>query len=186
MGEAIGVATPKASRDSLTRVHFSKARTFMNYNTRLLQKTHPDACPTPIPTARIGDQVGQDAFWPRPPLEDIKARVDLADLGPLLGLARKDRGYLCPFHDDHNPSLSVRGAYYKCFACGAKGDVFDLAQHLLGCTLPEAIDAVCQYLSVTRPSVQLQGAPGKVQLKLSSRNQSMKSRRCLSSGGLRS
>ena len=33
----------------------------------------------------------------------------------------------CPFHDDHNPSMSIdenRGMY-KCFACGAGGDLFN-------------------------------------------------------------
>lgn len=32
----------------------------------------------------------------------------------------------CPFHDDHNPSLSVDSSkmIYKCFACGHGGDVF--------------------------------------------------------------
>ena len=32
----------------------------------------------------------------------------------------------CPFHDDHDPSMSVdfaKGAYH-CFACGAGGDIF--------------------------------------------------------------
>lgn len=39
---------------------------------------------------------------------------------------------LCPFHDDHNPSLSVNleNGLYHCFACGAKGDVFRFYQDL--------------------------------------------------------
>jgi len=30
---------------------------------------------------------------------------------------------ICPFHDDHNPSLSINmvGGYFKCHACGSKG-----------------------------------------------------------------
>jgi DNA primase len=31
---------------------------------------------------------------------------------------------LCPFHDDHNPSLSIQRNMVRCFACGAAGDVF--------------------------------------------------------------
>jgi DNA primase catalytic core len=33
---------------------------------------------------------------------------------------------LCPFHEDRNPSLSIDGkrGIFKCFACGAGGDVF--------------------------------------------------------------
>ena len=36
----------------------------------------------------------------------------------------------CPFHDDHNPSMSVDGqrGLYKCFACGAGGDVFNFVR----------------------------------------------------------
>lgn len=46
-------------------------------------------------------------------------------------IGRESRGWvraLCPFHEDHNPSLSVNmgsGGFY-CFSCGAKGgDVVD-------------------------------------------------------------
>jgi len=43
---------------------------------------------------------------------------------------------ICPFHDDHNPSLNIdanRGLY-KCFSCGAGGDVFHFVRqyHLQG------------------------------------------------------
>lgn len=39
---------------------------------------------------------------------------------------------LCPFHDDHNPSLSVNleNGLYHCFTCDAGGDVFDFYQNL--------------------------------------------------------
>ena len=37
----------------------------------------------------------------------------------------------CPFHDDTNPSMSLRRHNrYKCFSCGAKGDVIDLQMKL--------------------------------------------------------
>lgn len=37
---------------------------------------------------------------------------------------------LCPFHDDHSPSLSVNieSGLYNCFSCGAAGDVFKFYQ----------------------------------------------------------
>ncbi len=38
---------------------------------------------------------------------------------------------LCPFHDDHHPSLQLGDRYY-CHACGASGDVIDLTAHILG------------------------------------------------------
>jgi hypothetical protein len=35
--------------------------------------------------------------------------------------------YLCPFHDDKNPSLVIQPEFnqFRCFACGAKGDAID-------------------------------------------------------------
>ena len=44
---------------------------------------------------------------------------------------------LCPYHDDHNPSLSVnpRKGTFFCFACGAKGSTTGLA-NILGVSLP--------------------------------------------------
>src|SRR5439155_23799638 len=37
---------------------------------------------------------------------------------------------LCPFHDDHKPSLDVdpRRQRYKCWACDARGDVIKFVQ----------------------------------------------------------
>lgn len=44
---------------------------------------------------------------------------------------------ICPFHDDHNPSMQIDKAkgIYKCFSCGAGGDVFNFVreyEHLQG------------------------------------------------------
>lgn len=56
---------------------------------------------------------------------------------------------LCPYHDDHHPSLSLYqsrtfGTYhFKCHACGAKGNAIDLVMHILNLSFPEA----CQFIS---------------------------------------
>jgi len=49
---------------------------------------------------------------------------------------------LCPFHDDHRPSMYVNGAkqIFKCFACGAGGDVFKFLQMRENLTFPQAIE----------------------------------------------
>lgn len=39
---------------------------------------------------------------------------------------------VCPFHDDHSPSLLVRDGGYKCMACGAKGSLKKLKDKLSG------------------------------------------------------
>lgn len=50
-----------------------------------------------------------------------------------LGLRVNRHKSLCPFHDDHTPSLtfSVARNKYKCFACGASGDTISLAMGVL-------------------------------------------------------
>lgn len=48
---------------------------------------------------------------------------------------------LCPFHDDHSPSLSVNieTGLFRCFSCDAKGDVFAFYQKYNGCDFPAAL-----------------------------------------------
>lgn len=50
-----------------------------------------------------------------------------------LGLTVKHHKSLCPFHDDHSPSLSfnVRKNTYRCFVCGASGGTIDLVMNYL-------------------------------------------------------
>jgi len=50
-----------------------------------------------------------------------------------LGLSVNRHKSLCPFHNDHTPSLTFNVARnkYKCFACGASGDTISLAMGVL-------------------------------------------------------
>lgn len=47
---------------------------------------------------------------------------------------------LCPFHDDHNPSLSVSLEHggFRCFACGKSGDLIGFHMELNGMSYREA------------------------------------------------
>lgn len=69
------------------------------------------------------------------PIERVAARY-----GTLL---RSGANYkmLCPFHDDHHPSLGIHvgGQYFKCHACGAGGDVVGLVMGLERCSFAEAV-----------------------------------------------
>ena len=59
-----------------------------------------------------------------------------------IALCRRGREFvgLCPFHDDHHPSLSVNPEKGKflCRACQASGDVFDFVMRLKGVSFIEA------------------------------------------------
>lgn len=51
---------------------------------------------------------------------------------------------VCPFHDDHSPSMSVSPdkQIYKCFVCGATGNVFNFVENFLGISFLEAVKVV--------------------------------------------
>ncbi len=74
----------------------------------------------------------------------LRARADIADvISHYLPLTRKGRAYvaLCPFHDDHSPSMSISTdkQIYKCFVCGAGGNVFTFVQNYEKVSFPEAV-----------------------------------------------
>jgi DNA primase len=60
---------------------------------------------------------------------------------------------LCPFHDDHRPSLyiSISKQIFKCFACGAGGDVFKFIQMRENLTFPQAIERLAQRAGIALP-----------------------------------
>ncbi len=80
--------------------------------------------------------------------DDIKTQVQQAtDIVRLIGeqVALRPKGKefagLCPFHDDKNPSMQVSPIkqIYKCFSCGAGGDVFSFTMNYHKMSFPEAI-----------------------------------------------
>jgi DNA primase len=76
-------------------------------------------------------------------LAAIKNAVDIVALvGEYLHLHRAGSKLkaLCPFHDDHNPSLELNPERqsFKCWSCGAGGDVFDFVQQYERVDFPEA------------------------------------------------
>ena len=77
-------------------------------------------------------------------LAAIKGTIDLVTLiGEYLPLHRAGSKFkaLCPFHDDHNPSLEINPERqtYKCWSCGAGGDIFDFVKDYERVEFPEAL-----------------------------------------------
>ena len=63
----------------------------------------------------------------RETIEKIKAAANVEEVvGQYVTLRRRGAGLvgLCPFHDDHHPSLYVSPAkgVWRCFSCGAGGN----------------------------------------------------------------
>lgn len=69
--------------------------------------------------------------------QTAKGRLDIKQVAETYGLQIDRAGKaLCPFHSEKTPSLSFKGQGFKCFGCGAGGDVFRLAGGLLGISKP--------------------------------------------------
>jgi DNA primase len=65
-----------------------------------------------------------------------------------VSLAKKGREMvgLCPFHDDHRPSMYINPAkqIFKCFACGAGGSVFTFVQMRENLSFGQALERLAQ------------------------------------------
>jgi len=77
-------------------------------------------------------------------LNKIKAEADIVKIiGEYIKLEKKGGNFvgLCPFHPDTNPSLSVSPTkrIYKCFSCGASGNVFTFLQEYEHVPFPRAV-----------------------------------------------
>jgi DNA primase len=71
----------------------------------------------------------------------IRATVRLADIVTAdLGPPGKGKRWACPIHGGENPNFAIApdGKHWKCWSCGASGDVFDYLVAREGITIAEA------------------------------------------------
>jgi hypothetical protein len=74
-----------------------------------------------------------------PSIEVLKSTISIESIiGSVIEL-RKGKG-LCTFHDDHNPSLTIKDERWRCWSCGEGGDVIDFVKKLYNLPTKEAID----------------------------------------------
>lgn len=74
-------------------------------------------------------------FIPAEQIEELREVVDIVSVIESFNLPQFKRNgdratCLCPFHDDHNPSMNIDAnkGIYKCFSCGAGGNVYNFIQ----------------------------------------------------------
>ena len=77
----------------------------------------------------------------------LQRKVDIVGIvKDYVPLIQKGKNYfgVCPFHDDHNPSMSVSNSkqMYKCFVCGAAGNVFNFVMDYEKISYYEAVKKV--------------------------------------------
>jgi DNA polymerase len=67
--------------------------------------------------------------------DDDEGEIPLADL---IGEPLVDGKIICPFHEDHTPSLVIYDDHYHCYVCGAHGDAIDWLMMAEGMTRAQA------------------------------------------------
>lgn len=87
-------------------------------------------------------------------INQIRNKADIVDvIGHYVTLNRKGKDYqcVCPFHDDHSPSMSIstEKQIYKCFSCGAGGNVFTFVKNYEKISYIEAVKKVADYAGVS-------------------------------------
>ena len=80
-------------------------------------------------------------------IEEIRKSVNIIDIiSEYLPLTQRGRNYfgVCPFHDDHSPSMSVSPdlQIYTCFSCGATGNVFKFVMDYENLTFMDAVKKI--------------------------------------------
>lgn len=87
-------------------------------------------------------------------LNNLRQQADIAEIvGHYLPLVKKGKAMsaVCPFHDDHDPSLNVNidRQIYKCFVCGAGGNVFTFVRDYEKISFREAVMKVAELVGFT-------------------------------------
>lgn len=91
-------------------------------------------------------------------IEQLKSSVDIVHVvGEYVKLKRQGAGPryagLCPFHSEKTPSFSVHSAhqFYKCFGCGAGGDVIKFVMEIERFTFWEAVKYLAERNGIPIP-----------------------------------
>lgn len=87
-------------------------------------------------------------------LNNIRSNADIVDvISDYLDLKQRGRNYVavCPFHDDHSPSLVVsrERQMFTCFTCKTSGNVFSFVMKYENVSFPEAVQMVAKKIGYT-------------------------------------
>lgn len=100
--------------------------------------------------------------------QEVKNRLTIVDVVREYGAlqpagAAGNFKMLCPFHDDHNPSMIVseqKGIAW-CFSCNSGGDIFSFVQRAESCSFPEAVRILAEKAGIQVSSYVPVGASKK-------------------------
>ncbi len=89
--------------------------------------------------------------------EQVKTSVDIVTVVGEHVKLRRSGAYrymgLCPFHNEKTPSFTVHAThqFYKCFSCGAGGDVFKFIMEIEGLSFYEALKSLAERHGIPMP-----------------------------------
>lgn len=83
----------------------------------------------------------------------IQRKLNIVDvISEYLPLEQKGKNYfaICPFHDDHNPSMSIspEKQIYTCFVCGASGNVFHFIMNYEKISFGQAVSKLASKVGI--------------------------------------
>ena len=95
-------------------------------------------------------------FYSEDVLAEVRMRNDIVDvIGEYVKLKKSGANYfgLCPFHNEKTPSFSVspEKQIYRCFGCGAGGNVFRFIEQKENLTFPETVEYLAKRANYTLP-----------------------------------
>ncbi len=100
---------------------------------------------------------------PEEAIDRIRESVDIVEVvSEYAQMTARGRNHvgLCPFHDDHDPSFNVsqEKQIYKCFVCGAGGNVYTFVREIEGISFVEAVRKVAEIggMPVPEPDKRMQ------------------------------
>lgn len=87
-------------------------------------------------------------------LNELREKVDIVEIiSNYIPLTPKGKNFfgVCPFHADHSPSMSVsrEKQMYKCFSCGAAGNVFTFIQNYENVPFYEAAQLLANKVGIS-------------------------------------
>lgn len=98
-------------------------------------------------------------LFPQAFVDDLKGQSDIlaivGDVTPLRKLGASWKG-LCPFHTEKTPSFHVQPdkGFFKCFGCGAGGDVLKFVELHYKLSFPEAVRMLATRAGVPVPETE--------------------------------
>lgn len=99
-------------------------------------------------------------------INEIRNKVDIVDIiSSYLPLEQKGRNFfgICPFHNDNHPSMSVsrEKQIYKCFSCGASGNVFNFLMDYEHIDFKEALKILSDKTGISIGNVHIKKTTSK-------------------------